>query len=77
MGTHPSQRGHPGLLAAHPQRQMEQFSGHAPELHPAEFIWCQTDAGLANSLLIDQDHRLARLDGKRRQRKRSQPLPWP
>jgi hypothetical protein len=64
------------FLAEHPRLQMEQFPGYAPELNPAEFIGCQTDADLANSLLIDQDHLLARLDGKRRKLKRSQHLLW-
>ena len=55
---------------------MEQFPGSAPELTPAEFIWCQTCFDLANSLLIDQDHLLARPDAKRRKLKRAQQLLW-
>jgi transposase len=64
------------FVAAHPRLLVVQFPGYAPELNPAEFVWCQTDADLANSLLIDQEHLLARLDGKRRKLKRSQPLLW-
>jgi hypothetical protein len=64
------------FITAHPRLLVEQFPGYAPELNPAEFVWCQTDAELANSLLIDQDHLLARLAGKRRKLKCSQPLLW-
>lgn len=32
----------------HPRLQVEDFPGYAPELNPAEYVWCQTDSALAN-----------------------------
>jgi transposase len=64
------------FIDAQPRLWLEEFPGYAPELNPAEFVWCQTDADLANSLLLDQNHLLARLSAKRRKLRRSQRLLW-
>lgn len=50
--------------------QVEEFPGYAPELNPAEYVWCQSDAALANSvpeeldelgtMLLNTKHRLSR-----------------
>lgn len=75
------------FIQTHPRLLVEEFPGYAPELNPAEFVWCQTDSELANSLLKDQNHLLAKLTNKRRRLRRSpeslwaciaaSDLPWP
>ena len=37
------------FVQAHPRLQIEEFPGYAPELNPAEYVWCQSDSALANS----------------------------
>lgn len=64
------------LIADHPRLQVEEFPGYAPDLNPAEYVWCQTDSALANSLLKDQDHLMTKLVNKRRTLKRSSQLLW-
>lgn len=64
------------FINAHPRLLIEPFPGYAPELNPAEFVWCQADSELANSLLKDQAHLMRRLNNKRRKLKRSQSLLW-
>ena len=60
----------------HKRLHLKEFPGYAPDLNPAEFVWCQTDSDLANSLLKSQDHLMAKLVGKRRKLRRSRQLLW-
>lgn len=32
------------FVQAHPRLQIEEFPGYAPELNPAEYVWCQSDS---------------------------------
>jgi transposase len=61
------------FLARHPRLQVHLFPAYAPELNPAEFVWTQADAALANGVPDDlatlyQDLRRAtqRLRGSQR-----------
>jgi transposase len=36
------------FLARHPRLHVHRFPAYAPELNPAEFVWTQADAALAN-----------------------------
>lgn len=37
------------FLRRHPRVRPEYFPAYAPELNPAEYVWCQSDNRLANS----------------------------
>jgi len=61
------------FLARHPRLHVHRFPAYAPELNPAEFVWTQADAALANGVPDDlaalyQDLRRAtrRLRGSQR-----------
>ena len=36
------------FLEQHPRVHPEHFPAYAPELNPAEYVWCQSDSRLAN-----------------------------
>jgi transposase len=63
-------------LAAHPRLQVEQFPGYAPELNPAEFVWCQADSALANSVPEELESLKAMLVATKRRLVHSQELLW-
>jgi hypothetical protein len=62
--------------AQHPRLQVEKFPGYAPELNPAEYVWCQADAALANSKPEELDELKTMLDTTKRRLLRSQDLLW-
>ncbi len=62
--------------ADHPRLEMEQFPGYAPELNPAEYVWCQADSALANSTPEEVDGLKAMLVTTKRRLLRSQDLLW-
>ena len=64
------------VIAAHPRLHVHEFPGYAPELDPAEFVWCQSDAALANSCPEDLDELMPMLTATRRRLRRSQNLLW-
>ncbi len=61
---------------AHPRLQVEAFPGYAPELNPAEYVWCQSDSALANSRPEDLAERKALLSATKRRLRNSQDLLW-
>ena len=63
-------------LAAHPRLQVEQFPGYAPELNPAEYVWCQADSALANSVPEELESLKAMLVNTKRRLTHSQELLW-
>lgn len=60
----------------HPRLQVEQFPGYAPELNPAEYVWCQSDSALANSMPEELDELHTMLSNTKRRLSRSQDLLW-
>lgn len=60
----------------HPRIQVEQFPGYAPELNPAEYVWCQADSALANSVPDELDELQKMLIKTKRHLQRSQDLLW-
>lgn len=61
---------------AHPRLQVEQFPGYAPELNPAEYVWCQSDSALANSMPEELDELKTMLVATKQRLLRSQNLLW-
>lgn len=61
---------------AHPRLQVEEFPGYAPELNPAEYVWCQSDSAVANSAPEELDELNAMLVNTKRRLSRSQALLW-
>ena len=61
---------------AHPRLQVEEFPGYAPELNPAEYVWCQSDSALANSMPEELDELKTMLVATKRRLLRSQNLVW-
>jgi transposase len=61
---------------AHPRLQVEEFPGYAPELNPAEYVWCQSDAAVANSAPEELGELNAMLVNTKRRLSRSQDLLW-
>src|SRR5919109_315719 len=61
---------------AHPRLQVEEFPGYAPELNPAEYVWCQSDSALANSMPEELDELKTLLVATKRRLLRSQDLLW-
>jgi transposase len=61
---------------AHPRLQVEEFPGYAPELNPAEYVWCQSDSALANSMPEELDELKTMLVATKRRLLRSQDLLW-
>jgi transposase len=62
--------------ATQPRLQTEEFPGYAPELNPAEYVWCQSDSALANSAPEELDELKAMLVNTKRRLSRSQDLLW-
>ncbi len=62
--------------AAHPRLHVKEFPGYAPELNPAEYVWCQSDSALANSVPEELDELKAMLVNTKRRLSRSQHLLW-
>jgi transposase len=62
--------------ATQPRLQVEEFPGYAPELNPAEYVWCQSDAALANSVPEELDELGTMLLNTKRRLSRSQNLLW-
>ena len=60
----------------HPRLQVEEFPGYAPELNPAEYVWCQADSALANSTPEDLDELKPMLIATKRRLRHSQDLLW-
>ena len=61
---------------ARPRLQVEEFPGYAPELNPAEYVWCQSDSAVANSAPEELDELNAMLVNTKRRLSRSQDLLW-
>jgi transposase len=64
------------FIEKHPRLQCEYFPGYAPELNPAEFVWSQADAALANSAPEDLKELRTRLNKSKRRLHNSQQLLW-
>lgn len=64
------------FVRRHPRLHVEEFPGYAPELNPAEYVWCQTDSALANSAPEDLDELKPMLVNTKRRLCRSQELLW-
>lgn len=62
--------------ADHPRLEVEEFPGYAPELNPAEYVWCQSDSALANSVPEDLDELKTMLVASKRRLAHSQNLLW-
>jgi len=62
--------------AGHPRLEVEEFPGYAPELNPAEYVWCQSDSALANSVPEDLDELKTLLVASKRRLAHSQNLLW-
>jgi len=62
--------------AAHPRLQLQEFPGYAPELNPAEYVWCQADSALANSASEELSELKEMLVTTKRRLRRSQALLW-
>jgi transposase len=60
----------------HPRLQVKEFPGYAPELNPAEYVWCQADSALANSKPEELDELSSMLVVTKRRLLRSQDLLW-
>ena len=64
------------LIQAHPRLSVEEFPGYAPELNPAEYVWCQADSALANSAPEELDELKPMLVATKRHLSLSQDLLW-
>jgi transposase len=64
------------FVAHHPRLQIEKFPGYAPELNPAEYVWCQSDSALANSKPEELTELKAMLTATKRRLGNSQRLLW-
>lgn len=64
------------FLARHPRLHVHDFPAYAPELNPAEYVWAQADAQLANGAPDDLRELRDRLEGAIRRLRRSQNLLW-
>lgn len=60
----------------HPRLQVEEFPGYAPELNPAEYVWCQADSALANSKPEELDELKSMLVSTKHHLLHSQDLLW-
>ncbi|MCX7839803.1 MAG: transposase, partial [Anaerolineae bacterium] len=67
-------RGVQAFIQKHPRLHCEYFPGYAPELNPAEFVWTQADAALANSAPDDLTELRTRLNKSKRRLCNSQQL---
>ena len=64
------------FVQAHPRLRIEEFPGYAPELNPAEYVWCQSDSALANSRPEELTELKALLIATKRRLRNSQDLLW-
>lgn len=64
------------FVECHPRLQIEEFPGYAPELNPAEYVWCQSDSALANSRPEELTKLKAMLTTTKRRLRNSQRLLW-
>ena len=64
------------FVECHPRLQIEEFPGYAPELNPAEYVWCQSDSALANSRPEELTELKAMLTTTKRRLRNSQRLLW-
>lgn len=64
------------FIEQHPRVQCKFFPGYAPELNPAEFVWAQVDADVANSAPEDLKALRFLLGKSERRLCRSQKLLW-
>ncbi len=64
------------FIERHPRLQDEFFPGYAPELNPAEYVWAQADAALANSAPDDVAELKGLLNLARRRLHNSESLLW-
>jgi putative transposase len=64
------------FIEQHPRLHCEYFPGYAPELNPAEFVWTQADAALANSASEDLKELKTLLGKSKRRLCNSQQLLW-
>jgi transposase len=64
------------FVSTHPRLQIEEFPGYAPELNPAEYVWCQSDSALANTCPEELTQLKALLVTTKRRLSKSQPLLW-
>ncbi len=64
------------FVAQHPRLQLKEFPGYAPELNPAEYVWCQSDSALANSRPEELTELKAMLITTKRRLSKSQRLLW-
>jgi len=64
------------FLRQHPRVQPEHFPAYAPELNPAEYVWCQSDNRLANSAPRDVAHLSRQLRAALQRTRVSQQLLW-
>ncbi len=68
------QRDVQACLERHLRVQAEYFPGYAPELNPAEYVWAQADAALANSAPEDVRELKALLTNTKRRLRKSPDL---
>lgn len=64
------------FIQAHPRLVVEEFPAYAPELNPAEYVWCQSDSALANSAPEELSELKAMLITTKRRLCNSQELLW-
>ena len=64
------------FVQAHPRLQIKEFPGYAPELNPAEYVWCESDSALANSRPEELTELKALLVATKRRLRKSQDLLW-
>jgi hypothetical protein len=60
----------------HPRLKIEEFPGYAPELNPAEYVRCQSDSALANSVPEELDELKTMLVASKRRLAHSENLLW-
>lgn len=75
-GTIHTRREVQAYLGAHARLHPYDFPPYAPELNPAEHIWCQADAALANGAPPDVGRLRGRLRHAIRKLRGSQRLLW-
>jgi len=75
-GTIHTRREVQAYLAAHPRVSPYDFPPYAPELNPAEHIWSQADAALANGAPPHLDQLRGRLRRATGRLRNSQRLLW-
>jgi len=64
------------FIQRHPRLHIEPFPAYAPELNPAEYVWCQSDSRLANGAPPDVAHLYRQLRAALQHTRGSQQLLW-